>query len=204
MRAVLFARLYTRVFSVDLVQSQILIAEGKTLAGIGHSQSNIHVNGAAIQCRLTTEDPATDFRPDSGRIEVYRAGEGMGIRVDSALAFAGSNITPHYDSLLAKVIARARTHNEATTKMIRALKEFRIRGVKVANRRAAENKNANKAAFRQTFRSFSTFSRSQHFARAPSIRASSTRILNSSIFHAAKIARKNCSHTSAKFASTAR
>ncbi|KAI6199654.1 Pyruvate carboxylase [Aphelenchoides besseyi] len=117
------------ITGVDLVQSQIHIAEGRRLRDIGHTQDQIRVNGSAIQCRLTTENPAQNFQPDSGRIEVFRAGEGMGIRIDSASAFAGSTISPHYDSLLAKVIARARTHEEATTKMIRALKEFRIRGV---------------------------------------------------------------------------
>ncbi|KAI6172866.1 Pyruvate carboxylase [Aphelenchoides besseyi] len=117
------------ITGVDLVQSQIHIAEGRRLRDIGHTQDQIRVNGAAIQCRLTTENPSQNFQPDSGRIEVFRAGEGMGIRIDSASAFAGSTISPHYDSLLAKVIARARTHEEATTKMIRALKEFRIRGV---------------------------------------------------------------------------
>ncbi|KAI6228782.1 Pyruvate carboxylase [Aphelenchoides fujianensis] len=118
------------ITGVDLVQSQVHIAEGRRLRDIGHTQDRIHVNGAAIQCRLTTEDPAAGFQPDSGRIEVFRAGEGMGIRVDSASAFAGSTISPHYDSLLAKVIARARNHDESTTKMVRALKEFRVRGVK--------------------------------------------------------------------------
>ncbi|KAI6242059.1 Pyruvate carboxylase [Aphelenchoides fujianensis] len=118
------------ITGVDLVQSQVHIAEGRRLRDIGHTQDRIHVNGAAIQCRLTTEDPAAGFQPDSGRIEVFRAGEGMGIRVDSATAFAGSTISPHYDSLLAKVIARARNHDESTTKMVRALKEFRVRGVK--------------------------------------------------------------------------
>ncbi|KAI6242055.1 Pyruvate carboxylase [Aphelenchoides fujianensis] len=114
------------ITGVDLVQSQVHIAEGRRLRDIGHTQDRIHVNGAAIQCRLTTEDPAAGFQPDSGRIEVFRAGEGMGIRS----AFAGSTISPHYDSLLAKVIARARNHDESTTKMVRALKEFRVRGVK--------------------------------------------------------------------------
>lgn len=91
------------ITGVDLVQSQIRIAEGKSLEDIKLKQENISVNGAAIQCRVTTEDPARGFQPDSGRIEVFRSGEGMGIRLDGASAFAGSVITPHYDSLLVKV-----------------------------------------------------------------------------------------------------
>ncbi|CAJ0577237.1 unnamed protein product, partial [Mesorhabditis spiculigera] len=118
------------VTGVDLVQAQIRVAEGKTLEDLKLKQDTIHVNGAAIQCRLTTEDPARGFQPDSGRIEVFRSGEGMGIRLDSASAYAGSVITPHYDSLLVKVIASARSHNKAAAKLVRALKEFRIRGVK--------------------------------------------------------------------------
>ncbi|CAJ0961888.1 unnamed protein product, partial [Mesorhabditis belari] len=118
------------VTGVDLVQAQIRVAEGKALEDLKLKQSTIQVNGAAIQCRLTTEDPARGFQPDSGRIEVFRSGEGMGIRLDSASAYAGSVITPHYDSLLVKVIASARSHHNAAAKLIRALKEFRIRGVK--------------------------------------------------------------------------
>ncbi|KAL3068128.1 hypothetical protein niasHT_038118 [Heterodera trifolii] len=118
------------ITGVDLVQSQIRIAEGKSLEDINLRQDAIHVNGAAIQCRVTTEDPARGFQPDSGRIEVFRSGEGMGIRLDGASAFAGSVISPHYDSLLVKVIARAGDHQQASAKLIRALKEFRIRGVK--------------------------------------------------------------------------
>lgn len=118
------------ITGVDLVQAQLRIAEGKSLQQLKLSQDNIHVNGAAIQCRVTTEDPALNFQPDSGRIEVFRSAEGMGIRLDSASAFAGSIISPHYDSLLVKVIAHARNHPNAASKMIRALKEFRVRGVK--------------------------------------------------------------------------
>ncbi|CAJ0577084.1 unnamed protein product, partial [Mesorhabditis spiculigera] len=124
------------VTGVDLVQAQIRVAEGKTLEDLKLKQDTIHVNGAAIQCRLTTEDPARGFQPDSGRIEVFRSGEGMGIRLNSASAYAGSVITPHYDSLLVKVIASARSHNKAAAKLIRALKEFRIRGVKPSENRA--------------------------------------------------------------------
>uniref|UniRef100_A0A914NG40 Pyruvate carboxylase n=1 Tax=Meloidogyne incognita TaxID=6306 RepID=A0A914NG40_MELIC len=118
------------ITGVDLVQAQIRIAEGKSLDDIKLKQDAISVSGAAIQCRVTTEDPAKGFQPDSGRIEVYRSGEGMGIRLDGASAFAGSVISQHYDSLLVKVIARARNHHSAASKLVRSLKEFRIRGVK--------------------------------------------------------------------------
>lgn len=81
---------------------------------------------------MTTEDPAKNFQPDTGRIEVFRSGEGMGIRLDSASAFAGAIVSPHYDSLLVKVIARANTLEGTAAKLSRSLKEFRIRGVKVS------------------------------------------------------------------------
>lgn len=118
------------VTGVDLVQSQIKVAEGKTLPEIGLTQDNIKLNGCAIQCRMTTEDPARGFQPDTGRIEVFRSGEGFGIRLDSALGFAGAIISPYYDSLLVKVIAHATEFPSACSKMLRTLKEFRIRGVK--------------------------------------------------------------------------
>ncbi|XP_060608641.1 pyruvate carboxylase, mitochondrial-like isoform X2 [Ruditapes philippinarum] len=118
------------VTGVDLVQSQIKVAEGRTLPEIGLTQDNIRLTGCAIQCRMTTEDPARGFQPDTGRIEVFRSGEGFGIRLDSALGFAGAIISPFYDSLLVKVIAHAVDHPSACAKMLRTLKEFRIRGVK--------------------------------------------------------------------------
>lgn len=118
------------ITGIDLVQSQIRIAEGKSLQELGLLQHNIYPSGCSIQCRMTTEDPAKNFQPDTGRIEVFRSGEGMGIRLDSASAFAGAIITPYYDSLLVKVIAHAKDHERACSKMARALTEFRIRGVK--------------------------------------------------------------------------
>ncbi|CAC5366019.1 PC [Mytilus coruscus] len=118
------------VTGVDLVQSQIKVAEGRSLKEIGLEQDKIALHGCAIQCRMTTEDPARQFQPDTGRIEVFRSGEGMGIRLDSALGFAGAIISPYYDSLLVKVIAHAWDHPSACAKMLRTLKEFRIRGVK--------------------------------------------------------------------------
>ncbi|KAH3854697.1 hypothetical protein DPMN_097245, partial [Dreissena polymorpha] len=118
------------VTGVDLVQTQIKIADGKTLPEMGLTQDQIKLNGCAIQCRMTTEDPSRGFQPDTGRIEVFRSGEGFGIRLDSALGFAGAIISPYYDSLLVKVIAHAHNHQSACAKMLRTLKEFRIRGVK--------------------------------------------------------------------------
>ncbi|XP_041353439.1 pyruvate carboxylase, mitochondrial-like isoform X2 [Gigantopelta aegis] len=118
------------VTGIDLVQSQILVAQGMTLPQLNLTQDQISLHGAAIQCRMTTEDPARNFQPDTGRIEVFRSGEGMGIRLDSASAFAGAIISPYYDSLLVKIIAHARDHKSASAKMLRALTEFRIRGVK--------------------------------------------------------------------------
>ncbi|KAF7990703.1 hypothetical protein HCN44_000508 [Aphidius gifuensis] len=118
------------ITGIDLVQSQIRIAEGMTLPELGMTQDKIHTRGYAIQCRVTTEDPAKNFQPDTGRIEVFRSGEGMGIRLDSASAFAGAIISPYYDSLLVKVIAHSCDLQSSCAKMNRALREFRIRGVK--------------------------------------------------------------------------
>ena len=121
------------VTGVDIVQAQIRIAEGYRLEhpsiGIA-SQQQIHLNGYAIQCRITTEDPERGFLPDTGRILAYRSGGGLGIRLDSSTAFTGAVITPHYDSLLVKLCAWAPQYEQAARKALRALKEFRIRGVK--------------------------------------------------------------------------
>ncbi|XP_026332581.1 pyruvate carboxylase, mitochondrial isoform X2 [Hyposmocoma kahamanoa] len=118
------------VTGVDLVQSQIRVAEGMTLPELGLTQDNIKAQGYAIQCRVTTEDPANNFQPSTGRIEVFRSGEGMGIRLDSASTYAGAVISPYYDSLLVKVISHAQDLSASAAKMNRALREFRIRGVK--------------------------------------------------------------------------
>ncbi|ODM99811.1 Pyruvate carboxylase, mitochondrial [Orchesella cincta] len=118
------------VTGVDLVQSQIKVAEGITLPELGLTQESIEVDGCSIQCRVTTEDPAKGFQPDTGRIEVFRSGEGMGIRLDGASAFAGAIITPYYDSLLVKVISHANDLPSSAAKINRALREFRVRGVK--------------------------------------------------------------------------
>jgi len=117
------------VTGVDLVQSQIKIAEGASLASLGLLQKDISVLGSAIQCRVTTEDPENRFQPDTGRLEVFRAGEGMGIRLDAA-GYPGAVISPYYDSLLIKVTGRARKYDQAAIKLQRALNEFRIQGVK--------------------------------------------------------------------------
>lgn len=118
------------VTGIDLVQTQIKVAEGATLADLGLVQQDIHAHGCSLQCRVTTEDPSRDFAPDTGRIEVFRSGEGFGIRLDGAAAFTGAQISPYYDSLLVKVIATSRDLRQSARKMDRALKEFRVRGVK--------------------------------------------------------------------------
>ena len=118
------------VTGVDLVQSQIKVCEGNSLKDIGLTQDKINVQGCALQCRITTEDPARNFQPDTGRLEVFRSGEGFGIRLDGASTFSGAIISPYYDSLLVKVIAHANNLRAASAKMNRALKEFRVRGVK--------------------------------------------------------------------------
>eukprot|EP00536_Pseudo-nitzschia_multiseries_P013854 jgi/Psemu1/213016/e_gw1.624.52.1 len=119
------------VTGIDIVQSQILIASGKTLPELGLTQDKIpEPNGFALQCRVTTEDPSQDFRPDTGTISVFRLPTGMGIRLDDGPGFPGAKITPHYDSLLVKITAKARTRREAAAKLIRSLNEFRVRGVK--------------------------------------------------------------------------
>lgn len=118
------------VTGIDLVQTQIKIAEGASLPDLGLHQEDIHAHGCSVQCRVTTEDPAREFAPDTGRIEVFRSGEGFGIRLDGAAAFTGAQISPYYDSLLVKVIATSKDLRQSARKMDRALKEFRVRGVK--------------------------------------------------------------------------
>ncbi|WP_100398815.1 pyruvate carboxylase [Bacillus sp. FJAT-44742] len=121
------------VTGIDIVQSQLLIAEGESLFGtninIPH-QDNIHTNGFAIQSRVTTEDPSNNFMPDTGKITVYRSSGGFGVRLDAGNGFQGSVITPHYDSLLVKISTWGTSFHQAANKMLRNLKEFRIRGIK--------------------------------------------------------------------------
>ena len=121
------------ITGIDIVQTQIKVAEGYALDSdeIGiKSQDDVHCMGDAIQCRITTEDPMNNFMPDSGKIMVYRSGGGFGVRLDSGNAYTGAIITPYYDSLLVKTTTYGRNHKEAAQKMLRVLKEFRIRGVK--------------------------------------------------------------------------
>lgn len=121
------------ITDIDIVQSQILIAEGCSLHGKEidiPKQANIKTHGYAIQSRVTTEDPLNNFMPDTGRIDVYRSGGGFGVRLDAGNGFQGSVITPYYDSLLVKVSTHALTFRRAASKMDRNLREFRIRGIK--------------------------------------------------------------------------
>ena len=119
------------VTGIDIVRAQILLAEGKTIedATGKPSQADISLNGHALQCRITTEDPQNNFIPDYGRITAYRGATGMGIRLDGGTAYSGAVITRYYDSLLEKVTAWAPTPEAAIARMDRALREFRIRGV---------------------------------------------------------------------------
>ncbi len=119
------------VTGIDIVQAQVLIAEGKSIAeATGKpSQEDVRLNGHALQTRVTTEDPQNNFIPDYGRITAYRGATGMGIRLDGGTAYSGAVITRFYDSLLEKVTAWAPTPEKAIARMDRALREFRIRGV---------------------------------------------------------------------------
>ncbi|MCI1823783.1 MAG: pyruvate carboxylase [Megasphaera sp.] len=121
------------ITGIDIVQTQIKVAEGYALDSeeIGiPSQDAVQCRGNAIQCRITTEDPMNNFMPDSGKLMVYRSGGGFGVRLDSGNAYTGAVITPYYDSLLVKATTWGLSHHIAVQKMIRELKEFRIRGVK--------------------------------------------------------------------------
>lgn len=121
------------VTGVDLVKSQILIAQGSPLSDDEinlPTQESVKVNGYAFQCRITTEDPLNKFTPDYGRISHYRSAGGLGIRLDGGPGITGGIITPFYDSLLVKVSAQGRRFVDAVARMERALQEFRIRGVK--------------------------------------------------------------------------
>jgi pyruvate carboxylase len=121
------------ITGVDIVRRQLRVAEGWKLSdpqiGLG-DQAKIRSMGAAIQCRVTTEDPENRFLPDYGRITAYRSASGMGIRLDAGTAFSGAVVTPYFDSLLVKVTARGLTHEEAAGHIERCLQEFRVRGVK--------------------------------------------------------------------------
>jgi pyruvate carboxylase len=121
------------VTGIDIVRSQILVAQGEELHGPAlrlPQQHEVTLHGYALQCRVTTEDPSNGFMPDYGRIQTYRSPAGFGIRLDGASAYGGAIITPYYDSLLVKVTAWGRDFEQACQRMDRALREFRIRGVK--------------------------------------------------------------------------
>ena len=121
------------VTGIDLVRAQILIAEGKPLStpAIGiPSQDSVHLNGYALQCRVTTEDPANNFAPDTGKITAYRSGGGFGVRLDGGNAYTGAEISPYYDSLLVKVTSWDNTFEGVCRKAMRAISEEHVRGVK--------------------------------------------------------------------------
>jgi pyruvate carboxylase len=117
------------VTDIDLVQTQMRIAAGETLADIGLRQDMIVTRGFAMQCRITTEDPASDFRPDTGKITTYRSPGGAGIRLDGGTVNQGAQISPYFDSMLAKMTTRGRDFPTAVARARRGLAEFRIRGV---------------------------------------------------------------------------
>ncbi|AOY56185.1 pyruvate carboxylase [Candidatus Rhodoluna planktonica] len=117
------------ITDIDLVQSQMRIAAGESLVDLGLTQDKITMHGFAVQCRITTEDPAQNFRPDTGKITTYRSPGGAGIRLDGGTVSTGAEVSPHFDSMLVKLIARGRDFKSAVTRSKRALAEFRIRGV---------------------------------------------------------------------------
>ncbi|MFD4444557.1 pyruvate carboxylase [Nocardia sp. NPDC058519] len=116
------------ITDVDLVQSQLRIAAGESLADLGLSQETVQIRGAALQCRITTEDPANGFRPDTGRITAYRSPGGAGVRLDGG-ANVGAEVSAHFDSMLVKLTCRGRDFPAAIARARRAVTEFRIRGL---------------------------------------------------------------------------
>ncbi|AXG12929.1 pyruvate carboxylase [Intrasporangium calvum] len=117
------------VTDVDLVVTQMQIASGETLESLGLRQDDIRTRGFAMQCRITTEDPANGFRPDAGTITTYRSAGGSGVRLDGGTVFVGAEVSAHFDSMLVKLTCRGRTFPMAVRRAQRALAEFRIRGV---------------------------------------------------------------------------
>ena len=121
------------ITGIDLVRSQILISMGYELSHPTiyiSNQQDVEIKGHAVQCRITTEDPANNFKPDYGTLIAYRSASGFGIRLDAGSAYPGSTISPFFDSMLVKVTAWGRTHKGACERLHRALSEFRIRGIK--------------------------------------------------------------------------
>lgn len=122
-----------QITGIDLVRSQILVAAGAQLHGPElalPAQDDVPRNGYAVQCRVTTEDPANNFTPNYGKIITYRSAAGFGIRLDAGMGTSGSSMTPFYDSLVVKITSSGQTFPTALDRMLRALREFRIRGVK--------------------------------------------------------------------------
>ncbi|QNK51691.1 pyruvate carboxylase [Dermacoccus sp. PAMC28757] len=117
------------VTDVDLVAAQMRIASGDTLDDLGLRQEDIHLRGAALQCRITTEDPANGFRPDTGTITAYRSAGGSGVRLDGGTIHMGAEVSAHFDSMLVKLTCRGRDFATAVRRARRALAEFRVRGV---------------------------------------------------------------------------
>jgi pyruvate carboxylase len=117
------------ITDIDLVSAQLRIAAGETLADLELSQEEIVPHGAALQCRITTEDPANEFRPDIGTVTAYRSASGAGVRLDGGTMQTGAQISAYFDSLLVKVTCRGRDFATAVRRARRALAEFRIRGV---------------------------------------------------------------------------
>ncbi|WP_406280994.1 pyruvate carboxylase [Embleya sp. NBC_00896] len=116
------------VTGVDLVQAQLRVAAGASLTDLGLVQSEIRIQGAALQCRITTEDPSADFRPDTGTVSAYRSPGGAGVRLDGG-TYTGAEVLPYFDSMLVKLTCRGRTFADAVSRARRAVAEFRIRGV---------------------------------------------------------------------------
>jgi pyruvate carboxylase len=117
------------VTDVDLVQAQMRIASGEDLDDLGLAQERVTLRGAALQCRITTEDPANGFRPDTGVITTYRSPGGAGVRLDGGTTYTGAEVSAHFDSMLAKLTCRGRDFATAVARARRAVAEFRIRGV---------------------------------------------------------------------------
>src|SRR5699024_5057965 len=119
------------VTGVDIVAAQVRIAEGERIGSCAAlpAQERVFLNGHALQCRVTTEDPENGFAPDYGRLTVYRSPAGLGVRLDGGTAYSGAEVTPYYDSLLVKVTVWAPTVDVVVPRMSRVLREFRIRGL---------------------------------------------------------------------------
>jgi pyruvate carboxylase len=117
------------ITDVDLVQAQMRIASGESLEDLGIRQDELRIRGAALQCRITTEDPANGFRPDVGTITAYRSAGGSGVRLDGGTIYTGAEVSPHFDSMLVKLTCRGADFDAAIRRARRALAEFRIRGV---------------------------------------------------------------------------